>query len=369
MTMPTPGATHAPRARTDRAPDAEHPTTAPETLTVLYDGACPLCRREIAHLRGLADNQACQGTDTGLRFVDVSAATPVLGSGPVWNEADRGALLARFHVQRPDGNRLSGAAAFVAVWRRLPGWRWLARAARLPGVQAAMEVAYRLFLKVRPLLQTLARWLEQQHRGDGHSSASRIAQIANTFDTANSANSAHMVRELRSDHAGETGAVAIYRGIAAVAAWRGQRGLLAMALRHQAIESEHLRLLCERLPPQQRSRLLGAWRLAGWLTGALPALAGPRAVYATIAAVETFVDRHYQQQIDHLVPWGDPEHLLPLLRRCQADEREHLHEAHKAANTATRPGSGPARLPLALRAWCASVAVGSALAVALARRF
>ena len=39
-------------------------------------------------------------------------------------------------------------------------------------------------------------------------------------------------RELRSDHAGETGAVFIYRGIAAVARWRNSAELLGFAERH-----------------------------------------------------------------------------------------------------------------------------------------
>ena len=171
-----------------------------------------------------------------------------------------------------------------------------------------------------------------------------------------------MERELRSDHAGETGAVYIYRGIAWVAAWRGDAELLGFAQRHGETEAEHLRLVEDWLPPPRRSRLLGPWRLAGWLTGALPALAGARAVHGTIAAVETFVDRHYQQQIDHLQRHGGPEGLLPLLIRCQADERHHRDEAQQAVSRSGTP------LPWLLRAWCAVVGGGSAAAVVLARR-
>ena len=52
--------------------------------------------------------------------------------------------------------------------------------------------------------------------------------------------------------------------------------------------------------PRHRSRLLPLWRTAGWLTGALPAWVGPRAVYATIEAVATFVDQHYAEQIESI---------------------------------------------------------------------
>ena len=168
------------------------------------------------------------------------------------------------------------------------------------------------------------------------------------------------MRELRSDHAGETGAVYIYRGIEAVASRRGWTDLLAFARRHGDTESEHLRLIEEWLPPRSRSRLLGPWRVAGWLTGALPALLGPRAVYATIAAVETFVDHHYQQQIDYVDHHGGPEGLRELLSQCQMEECHHRDEAAMLAGT---PIGG------ALRLWCALVGVGSATAVKIARRF
>lgn len=171
--------------------------------------------------------------------------------------------------------------------------------------------------------------------------------------------SPHLLRELRSDHAGETGAVCIYKGIEAVARWRGDLELIAFAQAHGATEAEHLIEVSRWLPAAQRSLLLGPWRWAGWLTGALPCLFGRRAVYATIAAVETFVDHHYQQQIDHLKTWGGPAGLLPLLVRCQEDEQHHRDESAALAG----PPAG-----LCLRAWCWMVGWGSSAAVVLARR-
>lgn len=150
----------APTAQT--APQTSAQTTSPtaaeapadDTLTVLYDGACPLCRREIAHVQSLAARPAgARPPGGGLCFVDLSA--PAAATALPADE--RAALLARFHVQRADGTRLQGAAAFVAMWQRLPGWRWLARVARLPGVLPLLERAYNGFLRVRPLLQALAR--------------------------------------------------------------------------------------------------------------------------------------------------------------------------------------------------------------------
>jgi ubiquinone biosynthesis monooxygenase Coq7 len=166
-------------------------------------------------------------------------------------------------------------------------------------------------------------------------------------------------RDLRSDHAGETGAVFIYQGIIAVARLRNDDELLTFANQHGKTEAEHLSLIECWLAPARRSRLLGLWRIAGWLTGALPALVSRQAVYATIVAVETFVDAHYQQQIEYLQQHGGPEGLLALLLRCQADECHHRDEAAALA------GAAQSRL---LKSWCAMVGAGSAGAVALARR-
>lgn len=119
-------------------------------LTVLYGGACPLCRREIAVYRDLQPLQR----GSPVCFADISNATVTLPDGTT-----REQLLARFHVRGRDGQLLSGAQAFLALWAALPGWRWLASAGRLPGAAWVMERMYRLFLGWRPVLQRwAARW-------------------------------------------------------------------------------------------------------------------------------------------------------------------------------------------------------------------
>lgn len=111
-------------------------------LTVWHDGACPLCRREIALMRRLDRRKA-------ITFIDASEATTEC---PI----DRSALLARFHA-REDGQMLGGAAAFGAMWRAIPALRPLGLAARNPVVLAVLERSYRGFLRIRPVLQHLAR--------------------------------------------------------------------------------------------------------------------------------------------------------------------------------------------------------------------
>ncbi len=176
---------------------------------------------------------------------------------------------------------------------------------------------------------------------------------------------ARLVADLRTDHAGETGAVMIYRGILAASRDPDVR---RFAQAHGATEAEHLAAIEQWLPPAQRSRLLPLWRIAGWLTGWLPALFGPRAVYATIQAVETFVDHHYAEQlaaIDQIDPSGSQprlQALRTLLQACQADEVAHRDEAAHLV--------GPGRTGLAhwgACAWAALVGSGSQTAVRISR--
>ena len=120
----------------------EQVTCAP--VVVYYDGSCPLCTLEIGHY-------AAQTGSEHLRFVDVSDPGAKTGAGLTASQA-----MARFHIRLPDGELLSGARAFAAIWERLPAWTWAARLASLPGVSTALEGAYRLFLPVRPLLSRIA---------------------------------------------------------------------------------------------------------------------------------------------------------------------------------------------------------------------
>jgi predicted DCC family thiol-disulfide oxidoreductase YuxK len=123
---------------------ARRPSRPDPKIVVYFDGACPLCSAEIAHY-------ARQRGGDGLAFVNASDPRTTLGCG--LGHAD---ALTRFHVRLADGRLLSGAAAFIAVWETLPGWRWTGRLAQLPGMSRALEAAYRMFLPIRPWLSALA---------------------------------------------------------------------------------------------------------------------------------------------------------------------------------------------------------------------
>ena len=186
--------------------------------------------------------------------------------------------------------------------------------------------------------------------------AGECAQKASEAPTTFAAQPRWLQQELRSDHAGEFGAVMIYRGVLAISRDSSVR---QFAKAHLSTEQKHLKLMEDIVPVAGRTRLLPVWRLMGWLTGALPAFFGPKAVFATIEAVETFVDHHYEQQIVRLDPEGPYDALRQVLVDCQADEVNHRDEAAQLAT--------PAR-GLLLRLWCAIVGVGSAAPVVAAKR-
>ena len=114
-------------------------------IRVFYDGGCPLCQKEIS---------IYQRADQARRIDWCNVNDPGHSDLPL----PRDTLLARFHVQRADGQLVSGARGFIEVWQQLPGWRWLAKFAVIPGVPGIMEGMYRAFLKIRPGLQ---RWVRK----------------------------------------------------------------------------------------------------------------------------------------------------------------------------------------------------------------
>ena len=109
-------------------------------------------------------------------------------------------------------------------------------------------------------------------------------------------------RELSSNVAGETGAVCIYDGAAAALQWRERWiGAVDPSTRsfveeHRAAEQAHLDLFKALIPPHKHTILLPVWRVAGFTLGLLPTLAGDRALFVTVEAVETFVEEHYHEQ-------------------------------------------------------------------------
>ncbi len=117
----------------------------PMRLSVFYDGACPLCRREIAFYQRRAGAER-------IRWIDVARCDDTL----LPTGTNRETLLKRFHIITESGDLMSGGAAFSAIWAQMPMFRPLSWLARIPGATTVLEISYRFFLQFRPRLQ---RWL------------------------------------------------------------------------------------------------------------------------------------------------------------------------------------------------------------------
>eukprot|EP01063_Lacrimia_lanifica_P015794 TRINITY_DN22461_c0_g1_i1.p1 TRINITY_DN22461_c0_g1~~TRINITY_DN22461_c0_g1_i1.p1 ORF type:complete len:253 (+),score=76.78 TRINITY_DN22461_c0_g1_i1:49-807(+) len=199
-------------------------------------------------------------------------------------------------------------------------------------------------------VEEIRRELEARQQG---------ASAAGAFGTA------WLLGELSSDHAGETGAVWIYEGAldAMKVNARSAAAARSFALEHRRAEQRHLDLVEAAVPAEGRTRLLPMWRLSGWLLGVVPTLLGPEALFATVEAVETFVEEHYMQQIAPLEADGSCPELTRMLRACCEDE---VHHREDAAEKARAAGAAPAGL--LTRGWQAVVEGGSAAAAEVARR-
>lgn len=135
---------------------------------------------------------------------------------------------------------------------------------------------------------------------------------------------ARMAEILRVDHAGELGAVHIYRGQRAVMQQARGRDRIAWQLQEmEAQEAIHLaafdRMLTER---RVRPTLMAPlWRAAGFVLGAGTALMGEKAAHACTEAVESVIEQHYADQIAELEP--EEPALAADLTRFRDEELAH----------------------------------------------
>lgn len=122
-------------------PRPDHPGSVEESftsVTVIYDGGCPLCSREITHYRRR------RGADRVV-WVDGRQDLETLERLQI-SQAE---AMRRFHVRDRAGQWSTGAAAFVLLWSQLGGYRWLARSVKMLRLLPLMEKTYTLFLAWR----------------------------------------------------------------------------------------------------------------------------------------------------------------------------------------------------------------------------
>jgi predicted DCC family thiol-disulfide oxidoreductase YuxK len=136
---------------------------APE-VQLFWDGACPLCRKEIAYYKGL------DGAGR-VDWVDLAERPAALEERGVSEQQ----ALKLIHAIDADGSLRVGVPAFLAVWQRLPYWRVLPPLLRaLPGALPAASALYAVFARYRFRITGRARGLgEGSACGVGEGSACR----------------------------------------------------------------------------------------------------------------------------------------------------------------------------------------------------
>ena len=127
-------------------PGSERGASDAEQLTVFFDGACPLCAKEIRLYR------RARGAEE-IRWVDASRSTKTeIAPGLLRKDA-----LRRFHIMHADGRVTSGGRAFADLWAALPGIAAIGRLFQRWPLSVLLDGAYHLFLPIRPWLQ---RWVK-----------------------------------------------------------------------------------------------------------------------------------------------------------------------------------------------------------------
>ncbi len=106
-------------------------------LTVFYDGACPICAREMAFMQRLDKKRMLHLSDF---------------SSPQYDPASTGLSVAELgaviHAQWDDGTVITGVDVFRAVWQAV-GLGFLTRLSRLPVIDPLVVRAYAWFAKNR----------------------------------------------------------------------------------------------------------------------------------------------------------------------------------------------------------------------------
>lgn len=106
-------------------------------IEVFFDGACPLCRREISLLRSLDRRKRILFTDISLPTFD---ATQV---GRTQTE-----LMEQIYGRLADGTWATGVEVFRRLYAAV-GLGWIVAATRLPSISHLFEIAYACFAKHR----------------------------------------------------------------------------------------------------------------------------------------------------------------------------------------------------------------------------
>lgn len=139
---------------------------------------------------------------------------------------------------------------------------------------------------------------------------------------------------IRVDHAGEFGAIQIYKGqLKRFSSNHRSKKLLSLIQEMYETEKQHLDFFTKEMHKNhvRPTALLPIWRVLGYSLGYLSALLGPRGAMACTVAVEEAIVQHYQEQINLLKKLSynlnrdeeKEDEFLNNLVKIRAEEMEH----------------------------------------------
>ena len=103
-------------------------------IKVFFDGKCGMCSREIRHYMKISPRETFIWRDIAnepqhLKEINISQSS----------------ALKRLHVIDQDGNIQIGVDAFIAIWRKIPRWRFLAFLCAMLGIKLTLGLLYNRF--------------------------------------------------------------------------------------------------------------------------------------------------------------------------------------------------------------------------------
>ena len=135
-----------------------------------------------------------------------------------------------------------------------------------------------------------------------------------------------IARILKVNHAGEFGAIRIYRAQLWIAKrwYKGLEPFLSETLSHEVVHCQHF---LDAMPGRHARpcHAMSLWGIGGLVLGLVTALMGHNAIMVCTQAVEATVHRHLDEQLHFLT--GRDESLRALIATIQIEENDHLNFA------------------------------------------
>jgi predicted DCC family thiol-disulfide oxidoreductase YuxK len=109
-----------------------------QAITVLYDGSCPICIKEMHQYQRFEKSGE-------VNWFDITGQDEWL----LARQIDPDAALLELHVLTPEGKLVKGVDAFILLWQRAPLLRPIAWIASLPLLKSFIKNSYGWFTRRR----------------------------------------------------------------------------------------------------------------------------------------------------------------------------------------------------------------------------